>query len=40
MMTLWAFLILISGLLMLLTYRKGKSWRESAEAREAKESME
>ena len=38
-MTLWAFLILISGLLMLLVYWKGKSWRESAEAREAMESM-
>ena len=39
-MTLWAFLALISGLLMLLVYWKGKSWRESAEAREERESLE
>ena len=39
-MTIWAFLVLISGMLMLLTYWKGKSWRESAEEREARESME
>ncbi|KAK2465780.1 hypothetical protein APHAL10511_002324 [Amanita phalloides] len=36
MMTLWAFLMLTSGLLILLTYWKGKSWRESAELREAR----
>ncbi|KAK2465777.1 hypothetical protein APHAL10511_002321 [Amanita phalloides] len=36
MMTLWAFLMLTSGLVILLTYWKGKSWRESAELSEAK----
>ncbi|KAF8621404.1 hypothetical protein AX15_007816 [Amanita polypyramis BW_CC] len=34
MMTIWAFLMLFSGVLILLTYWKGKSWREKAELSE------
>ena len=36
MMTLWAFMMLINGSLIMLTYWKGKSWRENAELREAR----
>ncbi|KAM6493826.1 vacuolar DHA amino acid exporter [Amanita muscaria] len=35
MMTLWAFIMALAGLLILATYWKGKSWREKAESREA-----
>jgi len=38
MYTMWAALMLISGILTLLVMRKGVEWREAGEAREAQES--
>ena len=40
MYTMWAALMLISGILTLLVMRKGVEWREAGEAREAQESEE
>ncbi|PFH53304.1 hypothetical protein AMATHDRAFT_137906 [Amanita thiersii Skay4041] len=37
MMVVWGILMLVSGLLLLLVYWKGKTWREKAEAWEARE---
>jgi hypothetical protein len=35
--TIWAGLILVSGLLTVLVWWKGGQWREESEAREAKQ---